>query len=235
MPVSRHTTIIQNSRFSLPGALSDNNGTLTIPWTYQGNQPYAAVTSSRQPNGKNAPWTSDDFAFESFDIAPWSKANATISATVQAFNATFECSRMALHLSNTSTGFYLYANQDDLSKAQCHSSFNLTIPTANSNITSDLGFLNVTDCSGDGTDIRMLATVVANPPDYTDLYKNHKANTTAATLLCKPHYFSYDAEIRANGTTGDILDFNISKEAPQSVNISTTLPVILTYLNNPRK
>lgn len=81
----------------------------------------------------------------------------------------------------------------------------------------------------------MLATVVANPPDWTALYEGHKANTTAVTLLCKPHYFNYEAEIHANGTTGDILDFNISNNAPQSVDISTTLPVILTYLNNPRK
>jgi hypothetical protein len=177
----------------------------------------------------------DDFAFESFDITPWSKQNATVSATVQAFNASFNCSRIELGLSNTTNGWYLYANQDTLAKAHCQSPLNLALPVISGNDTSDLGWLNVTDCSNDGTDIRMLATVIANPPNYTSFSKGPKPNTTAAGLLCTPHYFSHEAEIQVNGSTGNILNFNISDKAPQTVDIGTTLPVIVTYLNNPCK
>lgn len=126
-PIHQQISLDQATQFSFKGALeSDNNGSLTIPWNYTGYQPYAAVSSSRQPNGKNSPWTVDEYAFESFDIAPWSQLNASVTVMAQAFSPSFNCSRVNYEISADYTGILLTASDDSLDQANCQSTLSQT-------------------------------------------------------------------------------------------------------------
>jgi len=76
-PVKEDTGLAKISQFSFHNTLATPHGTLYMPWNYLGQQPCATLVSSRQPNGINARWTTNDFAFESFDISQWSNTKAT--------------------------------------------------------------------------------------------------------------------------------------------------------------
>ncbi|RDL36211.1 uncharacterized protein BP5553_06823 [Venustampulla echinocandica] len=225
-PVEQHSSIVMDSQFSFKDTLASKNGTLYIPWDYRGSQPYAAVASSRQPNGKNGPWTVDDFAFESLNITQWLKQNVTVGAHVQAFNAPFECMNISYVVANE-THIVLNADGDDLAKANCRPPLTQSVTSAGWD-PEQLGWLNVTDCSDNGTDIRMLATVASRP-----FGNGSMVDAKAIGFLCRPKYFIRQANIRLNGSTGDILSFSFEDSHPTPIDIGADLPVVVTYLNNP--
>lgn len=222
----------KNTQFSYKDTLATDNGTLYIPWDYKGSQPYAAVFSSQQVNGKTPPWTTKGYALESFEITEWKNEFAVVSAIVGAFYASFDCQTLRYDyiIGNDSFG-RLFANDDDLETANCQPRTPQLrgLFASNSLRTEDLGWLNVTDCSDNGSDIRMLATIMVGTSDY-DL-----PISAATGLICRPQYFNRDIELRVNGSTGDILSANETPDQPVSVDIGASLPVVVTYLNNPCK
>lgn len=217
-PVEQSASLSKISQFSFNNTLATPNGTLYIPWDYQGQKPYAAVVSARQPNGANAPWTTDDFAFESFDTVQWSKTNASISTSAQAFNAPFDCTKIGYDTNSV-------AIEDDLTKANCSSSLVVSPHTHSNSPGGDMGWLNITNCSPNGTDLRMVVTVVSNALSIN--------NRQTISLLCRPKYFLHQIDIRVNGSTGGILSLDLKNDTPQSIDIGAGLPAIITYLNFP--
>jgi hypothetical protein len=69
----------------------------------------------------------------------------------------------------------------------------------------------------------MLATVLTNPPTYSGnpLWEG----SAVVGFMCTPQYFSQDAYIQVNGSTGSVLNYNIGSQAPKDVDINTTLSV----------
>lgn len=224
--VDQHAPIVINSQFSFKDTLASQNGTLYIPWDYRGSQPYAAVASSRQPNGNNPPWTVDDFAFESLDIGRWPEQNVTIGANVQAFNAPFDCTIINYAVPLDKSYLYVNADEGDLAKANCRSPITQVLnkfwPSG------EFGWLNVTDCSDNGSDIRMLATAAVNPNGNGSM-----VDAKAVGLLCRPKYFLRQADIRLNGSTGDILGYTLQNSPPTPIDVGAELPPVVTYLNSP--
>lgn len=227
-PVHHDIQTNLTSQFSFDNTLSDNNGTLTMPWDYNGGRPYAAVASARLDNGKNSPWTVDNYAFESVDIAPWNSQNATVSVKVQAFNAGLDCKIVRYSTNATAEYPRLRANKEDLIAAGCNMKSPLDLSITQTIENSMLGWINVTDCSENGSDIRMLATVLTG-----ELESRKILNPTMTGVICTPIYTQQDAEIQVNGTTGDIIDFSFFDTKPMTIEAIASLPVVVTYLNNP--
>lgn len=228
-PVHQTIQTNLNSQFSFENSLSDDNGTLSMSWDYKGGRPYAAIASSRLDNGKNSPWTVDDYAFESVDITPWKSLNATLSVKVQAFNANFNCKHVGYTVDASGTYPHIFADKQDLLAAGCDLKFPLDLIVASNEETTGLGWLNLTDCSGDGSDVRMLATVMD-----AEFVKRKFVRSNVAGLLCTPIYTQQEAQIQVNGTSGDVVGFSLVNKEPKSVGEIASLPVIVTYLNNPR-
>ncbi|KAK4988237.1 hypothetical protein LTR50_004063 [Elasticomyces elasticus] len=128
-------TVIQNinvqktSSISIDGTLTISNGSLKIPWTSDGNRPYAALVSSSQPNGQFPQWTSDGYAFESYELQSKSLANSTVSSNVSVLAPSLDCQAITTSLIDRgfdSTYFLelafnldLIADQNDLESAGC--------------------------------------------------------------------------------------------------------------------
>jgi hypothetical protein len=223
-PVGKDTGLTKATQFSFNNTLSTPNGTLYMPWNFLGQQPYAAVVSSRQPNGINPPFTTNDFAFESFNTSQWSKINASISTTAQAFNAPFDCTIINYDIKAVGGDWYLSAKAADLAMANC------SLPLAQfpyqdpANAMVDMGWLNITTCSQDGTDLRMLATVISNPSSN---------DAKPLGLMCQPRYFLHQADIQMNASTDSILGLSLNSNTSQPIDIGAGVPAIITYLNFP--
>lgn len=119
-----------------------SNGSLAISWNHTGSQPYAALTSTQQQNGNYPAWTTDGFAFDSFNISDSAIANATLTANVTAFSTVLDCSairltpvfapvknRSALINGIPTLWFKLEPDATDLAAANCSTPTVLTVPT----------------------------------------------------------------------------------------------------------
>ena len=235
-PVVENINTQLTSQFSFDHTLARDNGSLYIPWGYGAGAPYAALASSRMENGKNPPWTVDHYAFDSVDIASWNRQNSSVVVNSHAFHADFDCKKIRYKINNaTESSPRINADNADLLAAGCKPNLQQTFAMATIDKVTEMGWLNVTDCSKDGTDIRMLATVMDTTFKEGYYTAGSIIRTAATGLLCKPLYSLREARTQVNGTTGDILGFEFLDKEPKIINIGATLPVIVTYLNNPCK
>lgn len=85
----------------------------------------------------------------------------------------------------TGSDWYMFANEADLAAANCPSSLAQWSDQSSTGERGDMGWLNITDCSQDGSDMRMLATVISKSPSTN--------NSRVIRLMCRPQYFLHQA------------------------------------------
>ena len=96
--VEDNLTFRQTSLFEFENSLTHEDGTLTIAWKCTGSQPYAALTSAQQDNGKFPAWTTDGSAFTSFEPVVKTDHNATLKVNATAFSTRLNCTRIGTSL-----------------------------------------------------------------------------------------------------------------------------------------
>lgn len=242
----------KTSQFDLSnGTLVYPNGTLAIPKDHLGNIPYAAVAVERLPGGHSAPWSNENYAFDSF--APASQdlilENASIEAHVDAFSANMECHHLRIaYKQEEESGdfnkpFILEANQEDIALAGCSLPINWEIKSC---YHSTQAWLNVTSCSGALNDQRILAFIavpealnssqkchdIQSHGDYNSLQKGEISALSTTALLCNAKFSTQEVFIRANASTGETI-YHEPTSPTKSVNVYPSIESVLLYLLNP--
>ncbi|KAK5000102.1 hypothetical protein LTR66_001002 [Elasticomyces elasticus] len=231
---------VYKTSHSIDGTLAAEDGSLMMPiWDGIGNQPYAALVSPRQPNGQFPRWTSDGYAFESYRLYDKPLANSTVRVNVSALAPSLDCQAITTSLERYAidSGYFLefqvnlnlIADRNDLDSAGCKTALVQTaqapLPAGQSVVdtwtanwafnTTNAGqvpaaWLNVTDCSDDGSDVRIVANILqpyGKPPPT--------ANYTPAevfrvqSLLCRPRYSMGTVTLQTNTTNNDILALEV--------------------------
>lgn len=136
----------QSSKFNFTDALSYGNGTLAMAWDYTGSQPYAALTSTQQSNGKYSTWTTDGYVFTSFESSDAAPRNTTLLANATAFSAHLNCTHVRTSLEKPSKEDppriwrVLRRNAADLKAAGCEdpTAVRLMTPPGNGNTASSI-------------------------------------------------------------------------------------------------
>ena len=177
---------IQTSNFNFTDRFADSDGSLTMAWNYNGSQPYAALTSSQQQNGKYPSWTSDGYAFTTFatDQSLGKISNVTLSATATAFSAGLNCTpiRMSVitppvwteeDIDNEVTWWRaIQPNADDLARVGCEDLPQINLAVVPGSVTNN-EFLDPEK----ETPWRLLSAGVGMPAAWLNLTKCRQSAT----------------------------------------------------------
>ncbi|KAK4969849.1 hypothetical protein LTR28_000717 [Elasticomyces elasticus] len=260
--VTQNINVQKTSRISIDGTLATSNGSLKIPWTSDGNRPYAALVSSTQPNGQFPQWTSDGYAFESYELQGNSLANSTIRSNVSALAPSLDCQSITTSLVDLDAwpghiyfGFNLtlIADRNDLASAGCKTALvqnvGAGLPVGQSTgdrwtanwvfNTTNAGqvpaaWLNVTDCSDDGSDVRIVANILQpyGKPPPTGNYTLAKV-FRVQSLLCRPRYSMGTVTLQTNTTNNDIVALEVQHQSFARVTPELSIPATVLYMNSP--
>ncbi|GME63571.1 uncharacterized protein LTHEOB_3958 [Neofusicoccum parvum] len=209
------------------------NQSLTISYTYLGQKPYAAVAAEKLPNGQAGPWTKDSYVFESFTNTSQLPENATIEAPTRAFHSDFNCHPITWKQGESDYNLYFQADTSSQPELNCALDLQMQWGKGYDMNRKAIGWLNVTACDEEGTDLRLVSTLglrtnITKPGD-----KDEEFNTTLVGVMCAPTFSMQDAVVRANQSTGEVLQYKLGQSAPTSVDIKTSTSAIYLYLNNP--
>ena len=231
--VATDISLKQQTLFQLEEALIYPNRSLRTQFNVNGTKPYAIVSTLRLPNGYPAPWTSDTYAFESFNTSQ-RVTNATISATVQAFSSRLECKPLRYTWSRPAPrASQIIANADDVAAAGCQlpirQEFDSSI-MVHSHM-RPRGWLNLTSCSRtDASDVRILGTISIT----TDMVPTEITNATAFGVICTPRFQTQPALVAVNASSGHVVSFKLDAGSPaKDVDIKTPTEALWVYLNDP--
>ncbi|KAF4307058.1 hypothetical protein GTA08_BOTSDO05533 [Botryosphaeria dothidea] len=223
--------------FDFAGTLETKaNLSLSIPYTYQGQQPYAAVAAERLPNGQAAPWTKDSYVFESFTNTSQIPENGTIEAPMRAFYSGWACHPITLiQRQGNDDGVdnpYFVASTSKQPELNCSQDTQIEWTKGFDANQKTIGWLNVTACGDDDADLRLLSilgqrTNITKPDDSKTSF-----NTTLVSVMCSPSFTLQDAMVRVNQSTGEVAQYSLSS-ARTPVDIQTSMRAIYIYLNNP--
>lgn len=223
--------------FDFAGTLENKaNLSLSIPYTYQGQQPYAAVAAERLPNGQAAPWTKDSYVFESFTNTSQIPENGTIEAPMRAFYSGWACHPITLiQGQGNDDGVdnpYFVASTSKQPELNCSQDTQIEWTKGFDANQKTIGWLNVTACGDDDADLRLLSilgqrTNITKPDDSKTSF-----NTTLVSVMCSPSFTLQDAMVRVNQSTGEVAQYSLSS-ARTPVDIQTSMRAIYIYLNNP--
>ncbi|KAL4876182.1 hypothetical protein BJY04DRAFT_231893 [Aspergillus karnatakaensis] len=203
--------------------LAFSNGSLKIPYNVTGIHPYARAIPEQLNNRPQPLWATGNYAFDQFTFQ--SRANATVTAEVNAVSATLSCQRLRYRYQSHFT-----ANSNDLQAAGCSQASGIDVP---SYLLDRLPFawLNITQCSAQENDVRILALYL-----YTDIepqrYDYTFDDSSLRALICSPHFTSQRVSLSVNSTNSRITAFSAISE-PQPLDIRTATEALWVYLQNP--
>lgn len=236
---SEPATFTKATIFDFNDALENTvNQSLSMPFTYFGQQPYAAVAAEKLPNGQSAPWTKDSYVFESFENTSRLPENTTIVAPIKAFHSSWSCQSVTL-IDQSDPGEYgnciFIASTSKQPQLNCSRDVQISWPKSSGDVvdSNSFGWLNVTACDQDGSDLRLLSVLgqKTNNTKPTDSKKTF--NITLESVICTPSFLLLDAVVRANQSTGEVLQYTLNSLAVTSVDVKTSMSAIYMYLNNP--
>ncbi|KAF2145957.1 uncharacterized protein K452DRAFT_263395 [Aplosporella prunicola CBS 121167] len=243
--VSEKADLEKSSRFEFNGTLLDTNGTLPLPFVQLGHysRPYAAVAVEKLTGEQYSPWTSDNYAFESFNRGPGSSTgNKIIEAKVSSLATTWECHQLQYSSKRKNSGwddFEFRANPGSVDKSGC------SLPVVQ-NVTDfwhdSKAWLNLTACSKDHGDLRLLATIAYDtdtidgvthePPVFPESTISGN-NISMAGLICSPKFTIQNAVVQANEISGKVVNYMTDLSSAEDFDIQTPMEAIWVYLNNP--
>lgn len=217
------------------------NGSLAISSDHIGNQPYGAVSAQRVVGGPYTSWTSGKYVFESFQLVENqdSDEGAELDAEVSSFAASFDCKELDYSWTlgspdstmQTARQVNFVANQTiDKCVLSVYQERNI-LP--NSTDSSPRGWLNITSCLNEPTDIRILAMVASPLDNATTSATNTTLDISVAGMVCSPVFTLQQARVRASARTGEIRKFEILPDTVEKANIKTPVTAIWQYLSNP--
>ncbi|KAB2576476.1 hypothetical protein DBV05_g4813 [Lasiodiplodia theobromae] len=230
-------TFNKATTFDFDGTLENTgNESLSIAYTYEGQQPYAAVYAELLPNGRSAAWTKDSYVFESFTNTSQLAENTTIEAPTKAFHTGWTCHPLNLEQKDKyDYGIYFRADVSKQPELNCSQDVQMKWQNGFDVNKKTLGFLNVTACNDDGSDLRLVSILgervnatVVRPKNDTDTF-----NTTVVGVLCSPLPTLQDATVRVNASTGEVIQYQLGSSAPSPADIKTSMNALYIYLNNP--
>ncbi|KAK8196849.1 uncharacterized protein BKA78DRAFT_292099 [Phyllosticta capitalensis] len=216
--------------FNFSGALEESDQSLAIPYTFEGQRPYAAVVAEQLPNGQAAAWTKDSYVFESFINRTKMPENGTMEARTKAFLPGWSCHSINMTLLYQDVqywGFDYSARTSEQPGLNCSRDMEIEFVKTPGQI---FGALNVTACGDDETDLWLLSTLVG--PTKAD-QNGKSSNTTIVSAMCAPAFTTQDALVRVNQSSGEVLDYTLGLSAPTPIDIQTSMAAIYIYLNNP--
>ncbi|GME23405.1 uncharacterized protein LTHEOB_3958 [Neofusicoccum parvum] len=159
------------------------NQSLTISYTYLGQKPYAAVAAEKLPNGQAGPWTKDSYVFESFTNTSQLPENATIEAPTRAFHSDFNCHPITWKQGESDYNLYFQADTSSQPELNCALDLQMQWGKGYDMNRKAIGWLNVTACDEEGTDLRLVSTLglrtnITKPGD-----KDEEFNTTLVGVM----------------------------------------------------
>lgn len=221
---SEMTDFLKTTTFSYSGISPKSDETLPIPYSHLGQKQYAAIAAERLPGGQSAPWSKDNYVFESFNSTAQVSKNTTIQATVRAVYPNFTCHSIGF----TSNGneFYPTLRGNVSNRPELNFSNDLLVtPVLSGEQSSVNAWLNMTACTESQTDIRFLSILA--------WYEGRNTLGTALGVLCRPSFTTRETLVRADWATGDILEYSFTSSPPTEQDIQTSMDAIHIYLNNP--
>ncbi|KAK7606423.1 hypothetical protein JOL62DRAFT_510766 [Phyllosticta paracitricarpa] len=233
---TRPATFDKAKNFNFDEALETANHSLAIPYTSEGQQPYAAVVAEELPNGQAAAWTFDSYVFESFTNTSHMPENGTMEAPTKAIFPNWSCHPIDLTVGENPENTYMLlytAKTSQQPELNCSRNTVMELSSGSDGDDVALGWLNVTACGEDETDLRLISTLArrtnVTQADDADTH----FNTTLVSAMCSSNFTIQDATIRVNQSTGEVLNYTLGASAPSPIDIQTSMIAQYIYLNNP--
>ncbi|KAL9619410.1 MAG: hypothetical protein Q9160_006005 [Pyrenula sp. 1 TL-2023] len=234
---SQSATFAMTSRTNLNGSLQYPNGSLTMPQSYLDSEPYAAMAAQELPNGRSAAWTKDNVVFDSFRATSTLDKNSTVEAEVPSVRSAFNCHQLhyqqynqyAKYDDSTWSSVVLKANPRDLEAANCSPMPQLSPPVHDDQV---MGWLNVTSCSNEADDTRVIANIAVRKNAGTV----NQSPWGMVGLLCKSEFILQSAWLQVNMTPSyEVLSyaFNSSSTTTAIGVPNSNAALYYIYLNNP--
>lgn len=226
-PSSRAATFTRSSHFNFENALVEqvsDTYKYAFPTDYRGSRPYAAVQTMRDSTSNAVPWTSGGYAFESFSDESATVFNSTISAAVQSFSPSMNCTSWSV---TKSTDGYLEA---DFPGDICENTFREGDFAPETLTDGATGWLNITMCNTTlGTTKSWITARLSYDAD-SSLFDLQIQNQW---LICDPQFTMQDAVVNVNKTTGQTISFSPSLLTAQTIEMNIPTAFILMFLRNP--
>lgn len=222
------TTVTRTSVFDFdasPLVLPDGN--LTIPKNYTGEKPYAHVASGREPDGNPALWTTNKYIFDRFALLDSSSTgNGTVVADVNAVSVNMNCEQVQ-YTSIFQTNVVSHNLVAEV--ASCPLPIQQSYYSSGDQTT--YAWINVTQCSDDHNDLRMMATILSQ--NASDILTNESGAVPLVNgIVCSPAFTQQTATVSVNMTSNELVDFSLVGE-PRPLDIKTSLEALWLYLINP--
>lgn len=249
--------------FEFSNALINSTQYLTIPPNTTSGKAYAQAASILRGSSELPPWTTQDHAFAQFEFEHSSvhsvDVNATIRARTDAIGTVLQCDairsevRNIFNVNDGSLDFTigttaLWGNEEDLERASCDTSLQQNVgwcegPASYSSLASafnqtdvnaiPFGWLNMTNCSSDGTDRRFTYTILQPYGKQTSAtWWSGKDMFRAITLLCVPSFQMRHASLRIHASTHKIEEIAF-EDRFLPANLGLNAAGVVAYLNNP--
>jgi len=231
------------------------NDTLLSTTGYLADQPFAPLVASRRFRTGLPTWTSDEYAFESFNVTfsdGRPQLNATIPAETLGFSADLDCGSVeysttvlvpwksptalkGASVAYNQTTLLLSPSSSDMIRTGCKMSLadfpviSFRAPFESDKRVPPAAWLNSTTCA-DTKEPRLLITVLelldSKATGFGVLYRT-------AGLVCRPKYQSQIVKVLVNATSASLLDTQSTAELPTNItiwnNITELLPLINPY------
>ncbi|KAK7531972.1 uncharacterized protein J3D65DRAFT_635369 [Phyllosticta citribraziliensis] len=228
-------TFDKATTFRFEEALETANHSLAIPYTSQGQQPYAAVVAEELPNGQAAAWTLDSYVFESFTNTSQMPENGTMEAPTKAIFPNWSCHPIDMTVGEDPENSYMLlftAKTSEQPELNCSRDTVMEYSTGSDGNDVVLGWLNVTACGDDESDLRLVSTLARRTNITQADDSDTTFNTTMVSAMCSSSFTIQDATVRVNQSTGEVLDYTLGA-SPSPVDIQTSMAAQYIYLNNP--
>lgn len=226
-------TFNKATTFDFDETLETANHSLAIAYTSEGQQPYAAVVAEQLPNGQAAAWTMDSYVFESFTNTSQLPENGTIEAQTTALFPGWSCHPIDLTVNDTDLTLIFSSKTSAQPELNCSRDVQMAFYGGSDSNDVIRGWLNVTACDEDETDLRLVSTLLRRTNATKADDEDTSFNTTMVSALCAPSFTTQDAVVRVNQSTGEVLDYSLGSSTPTPIDIQTTMMAMYIYLNNP--
>ena len=235
-----NVTLIRTSRFEFNGSLSAFD-----PLTSNVDEPIAALVGNSRFGSLLPPWTSNEYAFESFNMSDLHHNVSLIMKTV-AFGGELDCNTLKYNTKVTRkwytgesayvdrgktqpglmTDVELIPNEEDMIRNNCQippaffPKVTFSRPSNRSAEVFPAATMNVTVCSNTN-DMPLTLTIM--------ILLNDKASDTSisfntAGVLCRPRYITRTVELNVNATTAEIvkIDRLSNTSTPVDIGVNST-------------
>lgn len=226
-PSPHETTFNRTSRFNFDNTLVrpvSDGYQYAFPTDYSGSRPYAAVQASRDSNDNPIPWTSGGYAFDSFGAEGISAVNATLSATVQSFSPSMNCTPWSV--TKTTDGYLEAGFPGD----SCEDGFKEKDFLDETSINGAAGWLNITACNTTSGAPRYWITARLMYDAAASVFEEDIQNQW---LICEPQFAVQQAAVNVNQTTKQIISFSPASSAAEAVPLGVPTAFLFMILRNP--